>query len=227
MKAKFKPEMEPLVRIPMESAIKAKTKDFVEANLETPLKEKMDAQMKSQQDGLIESNLAQMPAYLESLVPKSFIRSVIQNEIDKLSAQIPGIVAENNSLLKQKMDDFVNEEIKSGAKVYLGNNKINFDVQPQTVKDRLLVPFSAIAVALGTEYQYLPQNQQVSFQKGDKNIVLTIDSDVMMVNGQPVQIPVAPQVIGDRTMVPVRFIAENLGVQVDYQPDWQIVSLTQ
>jgi len=227
MKAKFKPEMEPLVRIPMETSIKAKTQAFVETNLEIPMKEKMDAQMKSQQDALIESNLAQMPAYIESLVPKSFISSVIQNEINKLSAKVPAMVAENSSAVKQKMDDFVNTEINSGAKVYLGNNKINFDVQPQTVKDRLLVPFSAIAIALGTEYQYIPQNQQVSFQKGDKNIVLTIDSDVMMVNGQPVQIPVAPQVIGDRTMVPVRFIAENLGVQVDYQPDWQIVSLTQ
>jgi len=227
MKAKFKPEMEPLVRIPMETIIKAKAKDFVETNLEIPLKEKMDAQMKSQQDALIESNLAQMPPYLESLVPKSFISSVIQNEINKLSAQIPIMVAENNSLLKQKMDDFVNAEINSGTKVYLGNNKINFDVQPQVVNNRLLVPFRAIAESLDAQVQYIPETRQVDLKKDGKNIVLTLDSNKMLVNGQPVTIDVAPAVIGSRTMVPVRFIAQSLGVQVDYQPDWQIVSLKQ
>lgn len=50
----------------------------------------------------------------------------------------------------------------------------------------------------------------------ERVIVLQIDNLQAEVDGRPVALQVPPQIIGGRTMVPVRFIAEALGAEVGY-----------
>lgn len=48
----------------------------------------------------------------------------------------------------------------------------------------------------------------------------------LVVNGRLIQPEVPPIIINDRTMVPLRFVAEALGAQVDWQAESQTVSVT-
>ncbi len=50
-------------------------------------------------------------------------------------------------------------------------------------------------------------------------ITLTIGSKTATVNGKKVELDVPPQVIKGRTMVPLRFIGEQLGATLRYDPD--------
>jgi hypothetical protein len=54
-----------------------------------------------------------------------------------------------------------------------------------------------------------------------KQIKLTIGSDVILVNGSPLKMDVAPFIKNGRTFVPLRFVSEALGAKVDYtsKPD--------
>lgn len=52
--------------------------------------------------------------------------------------------------------------------------------------------------------------------KDDTTIVLTIGSTAVTVDGEKVANDVAPMIKGDRKFLPVRFIAENLGAEVDW-----------
>ncbi len=57
-------------------------------------------------------------------------------------------------------------------------------------------------------------------------IVLTIDSKQASVFGKEAENDVAPIIRNDRTMLPARFIAENLGAQVSWDPDMECVTIT-
>ena len=57
------------------------------------------------------------------------------------------------------------------------------------------------------------------------NIVLTIGSTLATVAGNTVYNDVAPLVVNDRTMLPARFVAENLGAVVQWDADNEIVSI--
>ncbi len=65
----------------------------------------------------------------------------------------------------------------------------------------------------------VPQ-EQVPLGKAEIEIVLTIGSDLALVNGKEVTLDAAPYIKpqADRTMLPVRFLAEQLGAQVYWLP---------
>ena len=58
-----------------------------------------------------------------------------------------------------------------------------------------------------------------------KVIELTIGSDEVLVNGVKTKIDVEPIIHKDRTMVPIRFIAEELGYEVKYDKKTQKVTI--
>ena len=41
----------------------------------------------------------------------------------------------------------------------------------------------------------------------------------MTINGTPLYMDVAPEMTADRTMLPIRFVAQALGKSVDYKED--------
>ena len=60
----------------------------------------------------------------------------------------------------------------------------------------------------------------------DKVIVnMQIGNNVAFVNGQSVSLDVPPQIINGRTLVPIRFVSENLGAQVGWDGNTKTVSI--
>jgi len=57
-------------------------------------------------------------------------------------------------------------------------------------------------------------------------IVLTIDKKDAVVFGEKVKNDVAPKIVNDRTMLPIRFIAEALGADVEWDGDARKVTIT-
>ncbi|MBR5535529.1 MAG: chitobiase/beta-hexosaminidase C-terminal domain-containing protein, partial [Clostridia bacterium] len=114
-----------------------------------------------------------------------------------------GWVAENYDLSKQ-------EDILVG---YTQNN-IDFTPygqKPVIVNDRTLVPLRAIFEAMGAEVVWDDAAKTVKATREDTTISLAIGSDQLYVNGEAVTIDVPAQIINDRTMIPVRAIAESFG----------------
>ncbi len=60
----------------------------------------------------------------------------------------------------------------------------------------------------------------------EKVIILTIGSKTAKVNGKTVQNDVAPMIKNDKTMMPVRFIAEQIGATVKWNEKFRIVTIT-
>ena len=63
-------------------------------------------------------------------------------------------------------------------------------------------------------------------KESSNTIVLTIDEHDALVYGITKTNDVAPKVVNDRTMLPARFIAENLGATVEWDGEKQLVTIT-
>ena len=63
-------------------------------------------------------------------------------------------------------------------------------------------------------------------KESSNTIVLTIDEHDALVYGTTKTNAVAPKVVNDRTMLPARFIAENLGATVEWDGEKQLVTIT-
>ncbi|MFQ9512299.1 MAG: stalk domain-containing protein [Clostridia bacterium] len=63
-------------------------------------------------------------------------------------------------------------------------------------------------------------------KESSNTIILTIDEHDALVYGTTKTNDVAPKVVNDRTMLPARFVAENLGATVEWDGEKQLVTIT-
>jgi len=108
---------------------------------------------------------------------------------------------------------FAADEIK----VTINGEEKAFDVTPVIINDRTLVPMRGIFEELGATVEWDGVTQSVIATVGSSKIILQIGKVVAMVNGQYVTIDAPARLIEGRTMVPVRFIAETLGCEVNWE----------
>ena len=111
-----------------------------------------------------------------------------------------------------------------------GQNNIDFTPYGQTpviVNDRTLVPLRAIFEAMGAEVKWDNDTRTVTATRGDTTISLAIGSDQLVVNGEAVTIDVPAQIINDRTMIPVRAVAESFGCNVNWNQKAKRVAITE
>ena len=107
---------------------------------------------------------------------------------------------------------------------YLGRN-ISFDQPPVTRFDRTLVPVRAIFEAMGATVDWEEETMTVTAVRNDRVLKLQIDNKTITVNGEAVELDVPAQQINDRTLVPVRAVADGLNCDVYWDEATQTVSI--
>ena len=91
---------------------------------------------------------------------------------------------------------------------------------------RTMMPVRGIAEAIGAEVSYEGETQTVTVENADTVIALTIGEDEMEVNGEKVMLLSAPEIKEERTMLPVRDVAEALDCEVEWVQDTQTAVFT-
>lgn len=91
-------------------------------------------------------------------------------------------------------------------------------VVPYITNDRTMIPLRFVSETLGAEVLWEEGWDGCIVKKGDKEIKFTFGSDVFSVNGEEVKFDAPIEMLNDRTMVPVRFFAEQLGCDVYWEP---------
>ena len=95
-------------------------------------------------------------------------------------------------------------------------------VDPELINDRTMVPMRKIFETLGADIEWDGALRKVTAKTNDKEIVLQIDNteatlkDINTEEQKTILLDSAPVILNDRTMVPVRFIAESLEKQVGW-----------
>lgn len=111
--------------------------------------------------------------------------------------------------------------------VTLDGQTISFpDQDPLEQSGRVMVPVNAILEALGAEVTWDKTAKTVTAVLNDQTLVLQIGSSTATVNGETLDIDAPAIIQNSRTLVPVRFISEGLGLTVDWDQAAAQVSLT-
>ena len=110
--------------------------------------------------------------------------------------------------------------------VYLNGEKMTFDADPYIENGTTRVPMRAIFEGLGAEVGYDGETKTVTAQKDDTKIELVIGSDSALVNGEENKLLVPAEIKNSRTMVPLRFVSEALGANVDWDGETKTITIT-
>ena len=100
--------------------------------------------------------------------------------------------------------------------VLLDNNKIKFDVQPQIIDNRTMVPIRAIFEAMGAAVTWDGKTSTATAAIDDYVVKCTVGSKKINVNGSLWDMDTAPVIIGGRTLMPARFAAEAFACTVGW-----------
>lgn len=110
--------------------------------------------------------------------------------------------------------------------VTIDGQRVRFaDQRPMEVDNRVLVPLRGIFEGLGATVDWNPANQAVTARRGDTTVRLRVNSAVASVNGKPVSLDVPARLYGNSVMVPLRFVSEALGAEVNWMDATQTVAI--
>ena len=110
-------------------------------------------------------------------------------------------------------------------KVNLNGSPLAFDQPPIIENGRTLVPMRAIFEGLGAQVGWDGASGTVTGTQDGLVVVLKIGDTQALVNGNPVILDVPAKILGGRTLVPLRFIAESMGAKVDWDGRTSTVSI--
>ena len=88
------------------------------------------------------------------------------------------------------------------------------------------LPLRAVSEAFGATVGWDDPSNTVTIMMGQRIVSMTIGSKTMYINGTPVQMNTAPEITNERTFVPVRDLANALGIsKIDWNEASQTVTL--
>lgn len=117
--------------------------------------------------------------------------------------------------------------IHKGIEAFVGGKEVAFDVRPVIQDGRTLVPVRALTEALGAQVSWDQETWTATIRAGGKELALTINSKTALVNGVPHTLDVPAALIDGRTVLPLRFVAEALGLTVGWEHETQTIVITE
>ena len=124
------------------------------------------------------------------------------------STVLKNIQIESPYITKKKVDtDF---------KMLLINGNLLLDSNIITKNNRTLVPIRVISENTNSEINWNNKTRKVTINKDNTSIELTIDKKEALVNSNKITLDVAPEIINNYTYLPIRFVSENMGCEVEY-----------
>ncbi len=90
---------------------------------------------------------------------------------------------------------------------------------------RTLVPIRAIIEAFGGTVSWNGENRTVTLAMDGDTVTMVLDSTEAYLNSKKTALDVAPAIINDRTMIPLRFVAEGFLLGVAWDPTTRTVSV--
>lgn len=162
----------------------------------------------------------------------------LKSERDEYKAQFKAKISEMQQIMKEKYTSEELIELEEVAEaleslddvavipvenVLIGTVDAKFDTPPVIKEGRTLIPVRAISEAMGADVTWNAEEKIVTITKDDKVIEFNLIENKVIVDEAEVTIDVPAEVMNNRTMVPLRFIAEQLGLNVEYDEEMQTI----
>ena len=116
----------------------------------------------------------------------------------------------------------------TGIIVTVDGKAVNFpDAKPFIDENgRTLIPVRFVTESLGATVEWIEKYQEVKIKKDNVNISIMINDRDIVVNGRIKTMDTKAIIKEDRTFVPIRYVAEELGATVGWDPNTRTVIIT-
>ena len=116
---------------------------------------------------------------------------------------------------------FANESIK----IIINSNELEVPVDPVNENGTTLVPMRSIFEALGMTVEWNNETRTVTGINAQITIKLTVGDKTAYVDGTEKELLAAPQIINGSTLVPIRFISEATGCEVNWNGETNTIEI--
>lgn len=171
---------------------------------------------------------------------KKFISLFICIAIICLSFNVVTFADDSKNEFWQQVSEMINkyeeDDYFSVMSVKIGTSEIDIDGEiipidesnsvPYVENGRTMMPVRGLAEAIGADVSFDDEKQTVTVETEETMVLMTIGSDEMEVNGESVALLNAPQIVNDRTMLPVRDVAEALDCEVEWVQETETAVFT-
>ena len=106
-----------------------------------------------------------------------------------------------------------------------GNKLTGLKMPPIVLNNFTLVPAREVFEAMGATVEWKKDLEQVYVKYNDKLVVIPIGSTKAYVNGQATTMQTAAKIINNKTMIPLRFVATSLGMQVSWDTKTRVADI--
>ncbi len=108
-----------------------------------------------------------------------------------------------------------------------GKQLVPTDMPAVIVEERTYLPMRLIAEELGCEVTWNEETQQIFLVNDNDALVFTVGEKMVYRNGQEMTIDAPPMIINDRTMMPVRGLADALQCSTTWDDPTRTVNIVQ
>jgi len=98
-------------------------------------------------------------------------------------------------------------------------------VPPTIINGRMMVPLRFIGEALNAGFAWSAAERKITMELDGKRIELWVGGQTATVDGAAVQLDTPPVILNSSTLVPVRFVSENFGYELKYDPATRTVRI--
>lgn len=194
-------------------------KDEVEAEID-----ELELQLEALEAAGDEAGAAELKLQIEAL----------KAEKDEYKTQMKAKIAEMQQIMKEKYTLEELDELEEVAatlanlegievipveNVLIGKGNAKFDTPPVIKHGRTLIPVRAVSEAMGATVEWNDEEKIVTITKDEIIIKFNLAENKVYVGEAEVAIDVPAEVMNNRTMVPLRFIAEQLGLNVEWDEE--------
>ena len=110
--------------------------------------------------------------------------------------------------------------------LYVNSEKVEkLPLEPIIINDYTLVPARETFEKVGAEVTWIKESQQVQVVYKDLVVLMKINDVNATVNGQLFKMDIPPKLINGKTMIPVRFVSEAIGLTVNWNGNSRIINI--
>jgi len=119
------------------------------------------------------------------------------------------------------------DEQKAKAEyITLNGELLGFEEMPVREDDRLLVPMRFLFEKMGAEVEWDQDTQTATVLQENDAVAFQINNRSATVNSQAQTMDVPARLINGKTMIPIRFLSENLGYTVEWDEETNMAIIT-
>ncbi|MGI6711198.1 MAG: stalk domain-containing protein [Bacillota bacterium] len=117
------------------------------------------------------------------------------------------------------------ELIINAKTAFVDNRSVTLEIPPVIVQGNTLVPLRFVGEAFNSTFAWEAKTRQVTITQGTSKVLLWIGKKEGQIDGRKTTLAVAPQIEKGRTMVPLRFIGEAFGCEVNYNHYSKLITI--